>query len=310
MEAEQVDIDRNNLIFLLLIVVTLMMMCTFLFAFFVLDNFRNVPCDVNRGTGPAGPAGVPGSAGKDNFVTGPKGLTPSVASVYRGPRGETGEELTGDTGDISVLGTGYVGEVGFSGPTGPDSYDGLVTFGLLFEEPPNKDSVRLKFYAETELFVKARAPSFTTGSVNVRVVLIRMGVLVTLNVYPFLIFREIEKVGQTGVINLDIFTLSGLKEYEPPRGLNIPVIVSKFTVIANPASSGDVLKATQTNIDSPGMITVLPGASSTLSADWNTFGQYYGNVADPSKMLFKSDDSPFGLEGVISVSWLLDSDPP
>src|SRR5688572_13084190 len=105
-EAVQIEADRNNLVFLLLIVVTLMMMCTYLFAFFVLDNFVNVPCDVSRASGPQGPQGIQGVAGKDNLITGPKGLMPTVPSRFVGPRGATGMELTGDTGDLTPLGTG------------------------------------------------------------------------------------------------------------------------------------------------------------------------------------------------------------
>lgn len=306
-EEEQIDMDRNNLVFLLLIVVTLMMMCTFLFAFFVLDNFRNVPCDVNRATGPPGPQGIQGVPGKDNFETGAKGLTPTVPSRFVGKQGDTGFELTGETGDITPLGTGYVGPIGKTGDTGPAAYDGLVTFGLIFGDDPNGDSRRLNFYSETELLARVTAPSFTTErDVFTRVVLIRMGSLVTLNVYPFLIFREIEKVGAQGPLSLDIFTAGNpLSEYSPPRQVKMPVIVSKFTII----NSGDGLiqKATQTNVDSPGLIEIVPNSGTLLYGDWTSFGEIDGNVPDPSKILFKSDDSPFGLEGVISVPWLLDA---
>jgi hypothetical protein len=299
-ESLQIEIDRNNLIFSLLIISTLMMLSTFLFSFFVLDNFKRVPCDVNRGLGPPGPAGRQGKASADNTKTGAPGLSPKAGFVI-GPRGDAGEELPGDTGMLVTLGTGWPGPVGPTGPKGDPSADGLTEPWLIFT---GANQSALLFYSETELIVKAHASTFTNKTADVRVVLIRMGSIVTLNIYPFLMYREAAKVGLQGLITLDLFTKTlPLSEYAPPRRMVLPCIVSKFSVIDTDGSSL-VQEATRTNVDWGGAIEIFPATGCTLFGNWSVYDPNTG--APTVSLLFQSDDSPFGLEGVVSFWWLVD----
>ncbi len=304
-QALQVERDRNQLIFLLLIVVTLMILASFLFAFFVLDNF-NVPCDINRGVGPDGKRGKQGEAGADSTITGPKGLQPLGPSPNKGPKGEPGLEETGDTGDVSTLGTGYPGEIGDTGDTGPGGFDGLVTPGLLFLDSGNPQAL-LAFYTETEILVKTYASAFTEKVHDVPFVFIRMGSIVTMNIYPFLIYKSLlMEPWAPGVIQFDLFNAKLLlPEYAPPREMFFPVIISKFTVTNSNATSEETVKATQTNVDWGGILQITPGLGAFLYGYWSVLNPK--NILDPtvdnSRVLFKADESPFGLEGIVSVTW-------
>lgn len=298
-EEVQIDTDRNNLVFTLLIVATLMMLCTFLFAFFVLDNFAVIPCSENRASGPQGPPGIQGKASPDNVKTGPTGLSPNAGFV-RGPQGEDGDELTGPTGILSTLGTGWPGPPGATGPQNVPNLDGLTEPGILFS---GDNQVLLDFYAETEMIVQAKAATFTNKSVDVKVVLNRRGSMVTLNIYPFLIFREAAKTGLQGLVVLTLFNaLLPLPEYSPPRQMIFPCLISKFSITQSDGTTQEE-EATKTNVDWGGALEIFPSAGCTLYANWSV----YDAVRLPTQsLLFQSADSPFGLEGIISFSWLID----
>lgn len=303
-EAIQIDADRNNLVFTLLIVATLMMLCTFLFAFFVLDDIQTVPCDVNRAVGPQGPRGAASAPSPDNLKTGSPGLSPKAGFV-RGPQGQPGLELTGPTGILSPLGTGWPGAPGDTGDKGgPPNLDGLTQPGLQFT---GADQALLDFYVELELTVKASALTFTNKKADVPVVLIRMGSIVTFNIYPFLIFREAAKVGLQGLITLEIFNATlPLPEFAPPRPMDFGCIVSKFT-ITDSSGTTIVQEATQTNVDWGSALEITPGSGCVLYGSWSVFDPTTGSgPPDITNLNFKSADSPFGLEGVISASWLVD----
>lgn len=302
-ESIQIEVDRNNLIFTLLIVATLMMLCTFVFSFFVMDNFKNVPCDVNRALGPRGRKGRDGTAGKNDLVPGDTGLSPNVGFV-KGEQGEPGEELTGPEGKVSPLGTGPPGPPGPTGPQNPvPNLDGLLSPGLLFS---GANQSLLDFYAELELTVTATALTFTQKPSDVRVVLIRMGSMVTLNIYPFLIYREAAKTGLQGLIQINIFNAAlPLPEFAPSRPMDFGCIVSKFTVTDSEGTK-TVQDATQTNVDWGSVLEITPGSGCVLYGYWSVFDPNTGLGPDITLLNFKSDESPFGTEGIISVSWLVD----
>lgn len=300
----QIDIDRNNLVFLMLIVVTLMVLCTFLFAFFILDNFATVPCDINRATGPQGRQGKQGVKGADNTQVGPKGLTPIGPGLVKGPRGPAGEELPGDTGDVSSAGTGFIGPPGDTGDQGPSGFDGLIEPYLQFA---GANQSRLEFFAQTELLVKVTSPTFGAKETTTTVVLTRQGAQVTVDIYPFLLYKQQDTTGKQGTINIALFTSTlPLSEYAPTTAMILPAIVSKFTVTESEAPT-DIAKATQTNVDWGGILEVIPNSGCTLYGYFSVYDpDNVGGPPDISRLLFKAEDSPFGIEGVISVSWLID----
>lgn len=154
------------------------------------------------------------------------------------------------------------------------------------------------------MIVQARALTFTDKVVDVRVVLIRMGSIVTLNIYPFLIYKRDDAEGVQGVIALSLFRpLLELPEYSPPRKMVLPCIVSKFSVTQTDGSK-NVQEATQTNVDWGAALEILPGIGCILYANWSVYSPVDGSPTVP--LLFQSAESPFGLEGIISAQWLID----
>lgn len=347
---DNLDYERNRVVFVLLIVVTLMFLCTFLFTFFVLDNIGRVPCPTNRAVGKQGPQGIEGKAGKASTITGPPGLQPAGLGP-QGEQGDVGKDITGDQGPANPANTGqgYAGGIGDTGDTGPAGFDGLVSPGVKFFPPPPQALVN--FYEDTEVIAKASTnANFSHNVVDVKITLVRMGSIVTMNIYPFLIHRDFSTVPpdptnpQLGYLQIPFFSAASgfpFPQYAPASVLLYPVISNK----GNPNPGNQAAGNNQANVgvvnqDTPGMlkIDVISGVL-VIYGNWTTRGEpkpsaFYREVAplmrkvgalgffrywevavfalfgrpppyDPTLPWFTDAQSPWGLQGIITATWLV-----
>ena len=336
MASSSLDSERNQLLWKLLIVLTLMFLTTFLFVFFVTDNF-NSPCTTNQGTGPIGIRGKTGAVGMANDQTGPQGFAGQGIGPT-GPQPGTAADIPGATGPTGpVSGFGYPGAPGSTGAPGPAGFDGLVSGGIQFAYATAPNAVvsktlstnDLDFYSQLQFTISVSA-SFqlsTDSTATTTAILTRTGSVVTLNIFPFLLYKVYGTPdNQYGQIFMPLFVSDflPLTEYAPSQNIAFPILVSIYKQMPQQTGTGNGTSIA--NVDTPGILLIAPGNGITIYGNWTCFtGTMTVTLGIPptysivqnitnspgagqdvtSALSFNTANSPWGLQSVISVQWMV-----